>query len=431
MTMTKVFICALALITMSVAALAQTAQPSPGSGQAAGAGAAKSGDPAITNTSVYGKVSEINGPAGQMTVKTDAGSVVTVKVTEKTTYERMPPGETDRTKAVPITLTDIAAGDGVYARGYVAEDRKSVPAQKIVVVSQSDIAKKQEKERTEWRQRGILGAVSAVNPTTKEVTITFRSLMGPQPVIIPVNEKIKMLRYAPDSIKFSDAKPSSLGELKVGDQLRALGDRSPDGTRFTAEKIVTGSFRTVGGVVTAVDVATGELKINDLQTKQPLTVVIMKDAVLRRFPADMAMMMMGGGGGRPPGAPGAAPGGPGGAPAGTGQGRGAAPGAGAGQGPGNGPRAGGGGMNIQAMLEQLPVIAVTDVKVGDTIIVSSTTGADPGRLTAITLVAGADTLLNLLAARQPQGGQPGGGGAGAGMGGGGGGGIGFFGGIGP
>jgi hypothetical protein len=87
-------------------------------------------------------------------------------------------------------------------------------------------------------------------------------------------------------------------------------------------------------------------------------------------------------------------------------------------------------MNIQAMLEQLPTIAVTDLKVGDTIIVSSTTGADPVRLTAITLVSGADTLINLLAARQPQGGAPSGGGA-AGGGGGGGGGIGFFGGIGP
>jgi hypothetical protein len=399
--MKKVIVFALTLIVMSIAGFAQTAPPA---------------DPAITATSVYGKVSEINGPGGVMTVKTDAGSMVTVKVTEKTTYERMPPGETDRSKAVQITLADITAGDGVYARGYVAADRKSVPAQKVVVVSQSDIAKKQEKERAEWRQRGILGAISAINPTSKEITISFRSLMGPQPVIIPVTDKTKMLRYAPDSIKFSDAKPSSLPELKVGDQLRALGDRSADGTHFAAEKIVTGSFRTVGGVVTAIDPATGEVKINELQTKQPLTVVIKNDAVLRRFPTDIGMMMMGGGG-RPGG--GAAPG-AGGPPAGG------APGTG----PGRGPGGGAGGMNIQAMLEQLPTIAVTDLKVGDTIIVSSTTGADPVRLTAITLVSGADTLINLLAARQPQGGAPAGAGA-AGGGGGGGAGIGFFGGIGP
>ena len=43
----------------------------------------------------------------------------------------------------------------------------------------------------------------------------------------------------------------------------------------------------------------------------------------------------------------------------------------------------GGGMNIQDMLERLPTIAIADVKAGDTIIVSSTKGADPARLTAI------------------------------------------------
>ena len=422
--MTRVIICAFALIVLSIAGVAQTPQASP----AAKGSLAQSGDPAITGTRVYGKVTEVNGPAGQMTVKTDAGSVVTVKLSEKTTYERMPPGETDRTKAVKITLTDITVGDGAYARGYVSEDRKSVPAQQVVIVSQSDIAKKQDKERAEWRQRGILGIISALNPASKEVTITFRSMIGPQPVVIPVTDKTKMLRYAPDSIRFSDAKPSSLTELKVGDQLRALGERSADGTHFAAEKMVTGSFRTVGGVVTAIDAATGEVKINNLQTKQPLTVVIKQDAVLRRFPQDMAMMMaMGGGAGRGPGGSGAA-GAPG---AGGAQGNPSAQPGGrpqGGAGPGNGPRAGGGGMNIQAMLDQLPTISLADLKVGDTIIVSSTTGADPSRLTAITLVSGADTLLNLLAARQQQGGQPAGAGPGAG---GGGGGIGFFGSIGP
>ena len=66
---------------------------------------------------------------------------------------------------------------------------------------------------------------------------------------------------------------------------------------------------------------------------------------------------------------------------------------------------GGGGMNIQDMLERLPTTTLADVKVGDTIIVSSTKGADPTRVTAITLISGADTLLNMLAARQQQAGQ--------------------------
>ena len=347
---------------------------------------AQGNDPAITATRVFGKITEINAPAGQMTVKTDAGSVVTVNVNDKTTYERMPPGETDRSKATKITLTDIMVGDGVYARGYVAADRKSVPAQDVIVVSQSDIAKKQEKERLEWRQRGLNGVIASLNPQTKEITVTTRSAAGPVPVIIPVTDKVKMRRYAPDSVKFSDAKKSSFEELKVGDQLRAKGNRSEDGTRFDAEEIVTGSFRTVGGSVVSVDPAAGEIKLNDIQTKQPLTVVVRKDTVLKRIPPEFMQMMMtmgpGGPGGQRPGGPGATGGQ-------TPQG---------GQQPAGGPP--GGGFDIQRIIENLPAATLADLKPGEMILLSSSTGADPARVTAITLVAGVEPIFTMLQAMQ-------------------------------
>jgi len=56
------------------------------------------------------------------------------------------------------------------------------------------------------------------------------------------------------------------------------------------------------------------------------------------------------------------------------------------------------------LLEQWPTITLNDLKVGDTILMSSLPGADPTQLTAIQLVTGAETLLALAAARQQQGG---------------------------
>jgi hypothetical protein len=351
-------------------------------------------DPAITATRVFGKITEINAPAGEVTVKTDAGSVVSVKLSEKTSYERMPPGETDRTKAVAIGLTDIAVGDGVYVKGYVAEDRKSVPAQKVTVVSQSDIAKKQEKERLEWKQRGISGIIESLNPQTKEITLTTRAAEGPKPVIIPVSDKVKMRRYAPDSIKFSDAKKSSFDELKVGDQLRAKGDKSADGTHFSADEVVTGSFRTIGGAITAVDPATGEIKINDMQSKQPLTVVVRKDSSLKRIPPELLQMMAAGGG---PGAGGGPPAG-GAAPTqgGSRPPAGGAPAAGAG-GPGGAP---GGGFDIQRLIDNLPPTTLAELKPGAMVLLLSTSGADPTRVTAITLVSGVEPVFAMLQAKQ-------------------------------
>ncbi len=387
------FAVALSIVTAlsGVCVCGQTPQPSPS-------------DAGITPNQVIGEVKAIDATANRIVVKTDAGSEVAVMLTDKTSYLRVAPGEKDLKNAAKIAFTDVGEGDRVLALGKVADDHKSVPARVVVVMTKGDIAKKHEAERAEWRKRGMLGVVTALKSDSKEITISTRTAMGSTPVSIPVTEKVDMRRYAPDSIKFSDAKASNFGELQVGDQLRALGERSTDGTHFTAEKIVTGAFRTVGGIVTAVNVATGEIKVNDLQTKKPLTIVIKSDSVLRKFPsqAEMGGMMGMMGGGRPGGAGGQ------GAPAQSGQPPAAGnkppqpsggPPSGPGGGPGNGPRAGGGGFNINDILERLPTISLADVKAGDTIVVSSTKGADPTRLTAISLVNGADTLLAMLAPR--------------------------------
>jgi hypothetical protein len=361
-------------------------------------------DPNIAAKHAIGEVKTIDGPQKILSIKTDAGTTVFVTITDRTVYKRLPPGEKDLTKATDITVADIGEGDRIMARGTVAADRKSVPALMIIVMTKGDLAKKQETERLEWRRRGILGVITALKPDAKEITITNRTMAGTQTVIIPVGEKTEMHRYAPDSIKFSDAKPSSFGELKVGDQLRALGDKSEDGLRFTPVKVVTGAFKTVAGTVKEVNAATGEIKITDLEKKHPLTIVVKPDSVLRKFPPMSELgAMMGGMGRGPGGPPGGAPAGQ--APAGGGQARPQGPGGGGPGGPG-GPGGRGGGPNINDMLERLPPIAIADVKVGDTIIVSSTQGVDPSRLTAIALVSGADTLLTMLAPRPAAGQAP-------------------------
>ena len=60
-------------------------------------------------------------------------------------------------------------------------------------------------------------------------------------------------RYAPDSVKFDDAKPGTLEQIKPGDQLRARGNKSADGNELAAEEIVSGAFRNVAGTVIATD----------------------------------------------------------------------------------------------------------------------------------------------------------------------------------
>ena len=367
-------------------------------------------DPSIKATTVFGNVSEINASAGQITIKTAAGSIVVANVNEKTTYQRMPPGETDRSKAVETSLTEIAVGDGVVARGFVAADRKSVPAQQIIVVSQSDIAKHNAEQRQAWA-RGTKGIVSAINSEAKEITVTSRSLQGTSQAVTVAVDKAKLKRYPPDSIpKYEMAKSAKFEEIKVGDQMNARGEKNAEGTHVSAEEVVFGTFKIAGGTVTAIDPAAHTISINDLQTKKPLTIMLKPETVVRRF--QMMMGGMGGGAGAPGGggAPGAGSQGQG---AGNGQSQaaanrpaGAGQGAGGGQGPGPGGPRPGGGMNMADLLERLPTISINEIKVGDMIIMSTLPGSDPTKTTAISMVAGIEPLLQMIAARQAAGGQP-------------------------
>lgn len=379
-----------------------------------------SASPAAQISGVIGEVKAIDAATNQMQVRSDNGVIATVGINDKTQYKRMAPGAKSLTGATDVALADVGQGDRIWARWRPGTDQKTAPAAQLVIMSKADLAKKQQQDRAEWQKRGVSGIVASVNPSTQEITVKSASLMGqPTNVIIPVNEKVLMRRYPPDTIpKYSEAKPGKFEEVKVGDQLRALGDKSADGTHMAAEEVVFGTFKIAGGTVTALDVASNQIRITDLQTKKSLTINIKPDSVIRRFPEGAGMMLGGGMGG---------PGGPGGPGAGQGQARpqgqgqtqtqttqgpaatqgqkpqGAGGPQGAGPGGPQGARPGGGG-NMADMLERLPVISINELKIGDMILLSSLPGADPTQLTAISLVSGVEPLLQMMAARQAQGG---------------------------
>jgi hypothetical protein len=398
------------LLAVGAQAFAQTTE---------GAAATKTGT-SVTANRVIGEVTAIDATTRQVTVKSDAGTPVTVILDEKSLYLRTLPGAKNLEGAATITLADIRIGDRVYARGTVAADQKSIATRQLVVMTKADIADKQERDREEWRRRGVVGTVSAINPETKEITLQVRSFGGAQPVAIAAGGNVKFRRYAPDSVRFSDAKPGSLSEIKVGDQLRAKGERSEDGTRFTPEEIVSGSFRSIRGTVESVNAQTNEIKVKDMTTAQTVTIVISKDSMVRRIPAEFVQRMAmrgqrtgeGNAQGNTQGDAAASqqrPQGDGGfrrrteGAAGAG-GAEATAGTGAGRRRGGG---GGGGPDMQEMLERMPAVTVAELKPGEMVIVSSTVGADPTRATAIALVTGVDALLQSPAGQRRAGGAQG------------------------
>jgi hypothetical protein len=373
--------------------------------------------PAAKLDRVIGEVTAIDAGANRLTVKSDAGSPVTANLDDKTLYLSIPPGEKDLKKAAHIALENVAVGDRAFVRGHVAEDQKSIHAVAVIIMTKAELAQKQERDRDEWKRRGLAGPVTALNPETKEITISTRAREGAKPVVIEAGGNVDFRRYAPESVRFSDAKPSSLAELKVGDQLRVLGEKNPDGTRIKAEAIVSGSFRNIAGVIKSIDAGTSVITLTDLVAHKPVTIHITPDTNMRRLPPAMATMLArrnGGGEGTPAAAAAGdgarregstkAEGIPGphrsdGAKADGQPGAGVPPGErGQWQGGGGTRR---GGMDFQDILEKMPPMAIADLKTGDAIMLSAASGGDSGRVTAINLLAGVEPLLTAA----PQGGQ--------------------------
>jgi hypothetical protein len=351
---------------------------------------------------------------GKIVLQTKDGSIE-VTLSDKTEYKRVPPENPSLKSAVASSLSDISIGDKLMVTGIFSDDKKTLPARAVYLMTKADIAQKNVKESEQWSTRGVSGRVASVDTITKQIKIDVRGLAGSTSVVLTPKESAKFLRYAPNSVKFSEAKTSTLGEIQAGDMLRALGDRSADGASFNAEEIITGAFRTVAGKIKSVDVAKNEVVITDEAAKKDVTVDLASATMLKRFPEEFAQRMAAfqGGGMRPGGgAPEAGGGKPAGAPAGgqaaTGQARpGGQPGGGAGGpgGPGRGPRGG-----IDDMLDRFPNITAADLKAGDVIAVSSTKSSSPDRITAIKLLAGVEPFLVAARAQAAAGGGRGQGG---------------------
>src|SRR5271154_435814 len=307
---------------------------------------------AATNT--VGVVSKIDPAERQIVLKTDAGVEVTISLQPTASFRRGAPGENDLRNAATIAITDINAGDRVLARGKPSDDQKTVAATLVVVMSQADIAKKQAAERADWDKRGVIGVVTAVSPS--DIAISVRGPGGTKSLILTPGPNVQIRRYTAESIKFTDAKPSTLAEIKTGDQVRALGEKSEDGARMTAQEIVSGAFRELAATILSIDTVKNEMRVNDLASKKPVILKINAESNLRKLPPQMAQMLASR---NRPAEEGAAGGAGGGRAAAAADGRGGNPGGNAEGRGGRGP--GGRGGDLTQMIERIPKVTLADL----------------------------------------------------------------------
>ena len=322
-----------------------------------------------------------------ITLTTDAGSTVNIVVQDSTRLVRIAPGQKDLKDATPIQLQEVQVGDRILARGTPSDDGKSVVASSVVLMKESDVTAKQERDREDWQKRGVGGLVSKVDAGNGTITLSAPALTDAKPVTIHISKSTIVRRYSPDSVKFDDAKPGTLDQINAGDQLRARGVRSADGSELAADEMVSGTFRNIAGTVASTDAGSNTITVMDLATKKPVTLRITADSQLRKLPPMVAQRIaLRLRGESPDGAPGASA--PGGGPSATAKAGQAGPGGNAG---GSRP---GGPPDFQQMLKRMPAVTLADLQKGDAVMIVTTQGTANTQPTAITLLSGVEPILS-------------------------------------
>ncbi|HEX7727623.1 MAG TPA: hypothetical protein VF392_01205 [Terracidiphilus sp.] len=308
-----------------------------------------------------GTVMTLNG--NHLTVRTDNGQAYDVQVASTTAIKRIEPGQKDLSTAQDMTLADVAVGDRVLVKVDPNSTATPPEAVQIIAVKQSDVVKLHLKEREDWQLHSVGGLVKSVDPVAGVIVVSSGAGPTLKTITIHTSPTTIIRRYAKDSVRYADATPAPLTAIVVGDQLRARGKHNEANTEMTADEVVSGTFRNVSGLITAVDATAGTFEVKDLISKKAVTIHIEPNTQMRRLPEQMARFLSMR---LKETAPTASP-------------------------AGEHMRGQGGPADLQMLLNHTPAITLQDLKKGDAVMLVSTAGDND--VNAITLLAGIELLL--------------------------------------
>ena len=296
---------------------------------------------------LVGMVETVDPSFKKLSVKEDkTGTEYSVSLENTKTFLKVAPGSKDLKTASRFSPADLNPGDRVSIRGYKMDGvPNGVAAASVLLMSARDLQQVHQEEMQAW-QHSTAGIVSAVDAATKQLKITVRTPEGPKAVAVD-GSNARFTRYSPATPKTPAA--SQLSEIRPGDQVRVIGTSNQDGSILTAQKVYSGTFRTVAGTITAISPDGKEITIANRQTKEPVQLAVNGDSAIRKLPPEMAMRLA--------------------------------------------HQTIRGGNDLSQMLEHVDKIGVSDLKPGEAVIATGGSGTGSTGLTATNIITGVEPLF--------------------------------------
>ncbi len=335
--------------------------------------------------SLIGTVEKVDEAGKAFSIKPDKAAEADVRFDDKTQFLRLPAGVLDTKQATRATAADVGVGDRAIAR-LRAEAPAGQPAVFFYFSKASDLAQRRKKTSEEWQTQGVSGIVKSVDAAAKQAAISVQGGFGPpKDMTLDLSGPVDYQHFSLDTGKYEPG--GAAASIRVGDQVRVLGQKNADQTEIKVENIASGSFKTISIQVKSIDAGAGQILATDLASKKPIAIAIKPDTRIKKLDDATALLLArrlnpsfqsgrGEGRGEGRGAPGGAA--PVGIPGAIGQGRGGR---------------GGRGLDPARLLDEQPTIALADLKPGDPVIVRGEPSEDMSKITATMVVAGVDPIL--------------------------------------
>src|SRR5215831_8942410 len=158
--------------------------------------------------SIAKRIGTVKAVNGSTLTLDSSGSEVAINVEPAARILQLAPGAKDLKSATPLQLQDLKVGDTIRARGASSADGKTLAALEVIVITHAAVAALSDQLRQDWQKRGAGGRVESVEATTGDVLVAIPTLSGKKTLLVHTNTSTVVYRYAPESPKPEDAKPS-------------------------------------------------------------------------------------------------------------------------------------------------------------------------------------------------------------------------------
>ncbi len=238
---------------------------------------AQSAENKSTWQSIIGKLLSVDKTTRKAVIATSDNKELSFEIDEKAIFLRVRPNEKTLDNAVKISLNELSKDLQILARGIYSKSNTFV-AQMVIVVSNSEINAKDNTNKS-----NIQGVVTGINPIKKQLKLSIISTENKKEDYLDLSfPNIKFYRYANGSLKFSNSVLSEFNKIKVGDQIKSIGDAATDGKLFNPDTVVFGTFRTFIGKISEIE-AGKYFILEDLQSKRKIRIEIGQESNLKKL----------------------------------------------------------------------------------------------------------------------------------------------------